>query len=151
MRKDSTSLACWGECLAMVSKVLVKAAMAVSGTPSLAAALRQISERVTRGGRTGLGWASVVGATTIWAAGAFGVGGLLAARRLAGAIVGGGLIEVDKIESSASRYRLLLLEERPPSWYSPGIPPRKGTSFYPSLDSVGMGCGAYKDQWLDME
>lgn len=109
MTKDSTSLACWGDCLAMASKVLAKAAMAVTGTPSLSAALRQTSERAIGAGWGGVGRSLVVGvATTIWAAGskagcgARGVDGLLAAWRLAGAIDGGDLVGVDEVESSAS-------------------------------------------------
>lgn len=50
MTKDSTSLTCWMDCLAMASKVVVKAAMVVSGTPALAAALQHTSERVLGGG-----------------------------------------------------------------------------------------------------
>ena len=105
MTKDSTSRACWGDCLAMASKVLTKAAMAVSGTPCRAAALRQTSERVLGGGGgggAGVGRASG-SATTIWAAGARGgsgarwVDGPLAAGRLAGAIGVDVMIEVDEI------------------------------------------------------
>ena len=125
MIKDSTSLACWRDCLAMASKVVAKAAIALSGTPSRSAALRQTAERVTSGDGGGID-PVLVGevATMIWAAAprdspVARIGGLLVARRLAGAIDGGDLIGIDKIESSVSRYRLLLLEESPsPSVYS---------------------------------
>ena len=77
MTKDSTSRVCWGDCFAIALKVLTKAAIAVSGTPCYAAALRQTSERVLRG--SGGGGASVGrasrSATTIWAAGARGGSG----------------------------------------------------------------------------
>ena len=98
--KDSASPACWRDCLAMASNVPAKAAMAVSGMPSLAAALQQTSDRVLWDGGTGAGRAL---ATSIWAVGAAGgsgargVGGLPAAGRLADAIDGGDLVEIDEM------------------------------------------------------
>ena len=109
--KDSTSLVCWKGSLAMASKVLARGAMSVTGTTTLSAALRQPLERITGAGVDG---ALLVGvATMIWAAGSRDgcgsrrVGGLVAARHLTGTIDCGDLIDVDEIDSYASRYGLL--------------------------------------------